>query len=58
MISIIRRHAATLAILAVTGLAAPTSVIAQQDAQKATPAVEAPAAPEREPIVVGGGPIE
>ena len=43
MISIIRRHAATLAILAVTGLAAPTSVIAQQDAQKAAPAAEAPA---------------
>jgi len=43
MISIIRRHAATLAILAVTGLAAPTSVIAQQDAQKAAPAAEQPA---------------
>ena len=43
MISIIRRHAATLAILAITGLAAPTSVIAQQDAQKAAPAAEAPA---------------
>jgi biopolymer transport protein ExbB len=43
MISIIRRHAAALAILAVTGIAAPTSVIAQQDAQKAAPAAEAPA---------------
>ena len=43
MISIIRRHAATLAILAVTGLVAPTSVIAQ-DAQKAAPAADAPAA--------------
>ena len=37
MISFIRRHAATLAILAVTGLAAPTSVMAQQDAPKAAP---------------------
>jgi biopolymer transport protein ExbB len=53
MISIIRRHAATLAILAVTGLAAPTSVIAQQDAQKAAPAAEAPApaaAPAAAPV--------
>jgi biopolymer transport protein ExbB len=53
MISIIRRHAATLAILAVTGFAAPTSVIAQQDAQKAAPAAEAPApaaAPAAAPV--------
>ncbi len=50
MISLIRRHAATLAILAVAGFAAPTSVIAQQGAQPgaqqaapAAPAAEAPA---------------
>ena len=43
MIPLIRRHAAQLAILAVAGLAAPTAVIAQQDAQKAAPAAEAPA---------------
>jgi biopolymer transport protein ExbB len=53
MISIVRRHAATLAILAVTSLAAPTSAIAQQDAQKAAPAAEAPApaaAPDPAPV--------
>ena len=43
MIPLIRRHAAQLAILAVAGLAAPTAVIAQQEAQKAAPAAEAPA---------------
>jgi hypothetical protein len=34
MTPLIRRHAAQLAILAVAGLAAPTAVIAQQDAQR------------------------
>jgi biopolymer transport protein ExbB len=41
MFSLIRRHAAALAILAVAALAAPTTVIAQ-DASKAAPAAEAP----------------
>ncbi|HSQ09150.1 MAG TPA: MotA/TolQ/ExbB proton channel family protein, partial [Burkholderiaceae bacterium] len=61
MISIIRRQAATLAILAVTGLAAPTSVIAQQDAQKAAPAAEAPApavaAPAPAPVAPMAAPV-
>ncbi len=56
MISIIRRHAATLAILAVTGLAAPTSVIAQQDASKAAPAAEAPA-PAAAPAAARAAPM-
>jgi biopolymer transport protein ExbB len=43
MFPLLRRHAAALAILAVAGLAAPTSVIAQ-DASKAAPAADAPAA--------------
>ena len=42
MIPLIRRHAAQLAILAVAGLAAPTAVIAQQDAQKAAPRLKRP----------------
>jgi biopolymer transport protein ExbB len=45
MITFIRRHAATLAvILTVAGFAAPAVVVAQ-DASKAAPAAEAPAAP-------------
>jgi biopolymer transport protein ExbB len=45
MITFIRRHAATLAvILTVAGFAAPAGVVAQ-DAPKAAPAAEAPAAP-------------
>jgi biopolymer transport protein ExbB len=49
MITFIRRHAATLAvILTVAGFAAPAVVVAQ-DAPKAAPAAEAPAAPAAVP---------
>ena len=49
MITFIRRHAATLAvILTVAGFAAPAVVVAQ-DAPKAAPAAEAPAAPAAAP---------
>jgi biopolymer transport protein ExbB len=49
MITFIRRHAATLAvILTVAGFAAPAVVVAQ-DASKAAPAAEAPAAPAAAP---------
>jgi biopolymer transport protein ExbB len=46
MISLIRRHAAALAVLlAVAGFAVSTAVTAQQDAQKAAPAAPAAEAP-------------
>jgi biopolymer transport protein ExbB len=48
MISLIRRHAAALAVLlAVAGNAVPTAVMAQQDAQKAAPAAPAAGACSR-----------
>jgi biopolymer transport protein ExbB len=45
MTPFIRRHAAALALLAAAGIAAPTFVLAQQDAAKAAPAAPAAAAP-------------